>query len=180
VIRRVFRHTFTILSALSLLLCVAACVLWARSYWEKDFFEWVQRVGDERPQRVRAIWSGRGVIGFTAAYFTDNFVPPKPWHFVWNSEPVGGWARPSGSALRWLGFGHQSAARPDQGYQDVFVPHGFIALVLAALPLTRLVSLWRLRQRLTHRLCRACGYDLRAHSGGERCPECATPVQSVA
>ena len=27
------RRLFTILSALSLLLCVAVCVMWARSYW---------------------------------------------------------------------------------------------------------------------------------------------------
>ncbi len=31
--RRLARHAFTILSAISLLLCVAVCVLWIGSYW---------------------------------------------------------------------------------------------------------------------------------------------------
>ena len=34
------RRLFTLLSALSLLLCVAAVVLWVRSYWLCDFVGW--------------------------------------------------------------------------------------------------------------------------------------------
>ena len=34
--RHVARHAFTALAALSLLLCLAACVLWVRSYWAGD------------------------------------------------------------------------------------------------------------------------------------------------
>src|SRR5438132_2502088 len=37
--RRVARHLFTILSVLSLLLCVAVCVLWVRSYWVSEGIE---------------------------------------------------------------------------------------------------------------------------------------------
>jgi hypothetical protein len=34
--RRLARHLFTLCSAVSLLLCVAACVLWVRSYAASD------------------------------------------------------------------------------------------------------------------------------------------------
>jgi len=34
------RHAFTILAALSLLLCMAMCVLWIRSYFVADSFAW--------------------------------------------------------------------------------------------------------------------------------------------
>jgi hypothetical protein len=35
------RPVFTILSALSLLLCVAVVVLWVRSYWVSDALVWL-------------------------------------------------------------------------------------------------------------------------------------------
>jgi hypothetical protein len=34
------RQLFNIVAALSLLLCVAACALWMRSYWLTDKVEW--------------------------------------------------------------------------------------------------------------------------------------------
>jgi hypothetical protein len=46
------------------------------------------------------------------------------------------------------------------------------------------VSLWlffvlRRRRRIARRvgqgLCLQCGYDLRAHKAGDKCPECGTP-----
>ena len=37
------RRLFTLLSALSLLLCVATAVLWVRSYWVCDSVGWLQR-----------------------------------------------------------------------------------------------------------------------------------------
>jgi hypothetical protein len=44
--RRLARHLFTILSALSLLLCVAVCVLWVQSYLIADNFTYA-RVWDD-------------------------------------------------------------------------------------------------------------------------------------
>jgi hypothetical protein len=34
------RRLFTLLSALSFLLCAAVCVLWVRSYWAAFAYEW--------------------------------------------------------------------------------------------------------------------------------------------
>jgi hypothetical protein len=35
---------------------------------------------------------------------------------------------------------------------------------------------WRATTRLRKGLCLRCGYDLRAHRGGDRCPECGSPL----
>jgi len=34
------------------------------------------------------------------------------------------------------------------------------------------------RQRFRDGRCRTCGYDLRVHHLGQRCPECSTPILS--
>ena len=39
---------------------------------------------------------------------------------------------------------------------------------------------WRATTRLREGLCLRCGYDLRAHTGGDRCPECGWPLAPVA
>jgi hypothetical protein len=53
------RRLFTLLSALSLILCVGTCVLWARSYVRTDAYEW-------HPDRYRrlVISSRRGVVEY--------------------------------------------------------------------------------------------------------------------
>jgi hypothetical protein len=56
--RRLARHAFTALAALSLLLCVAACMLWARSCRLADqwYFATAWRcAGDETSKKVCAI-----------------------------------------------------------------------------------------------------------------------------
>ena len=46
--RPVLRRLFTLLSAVSLVLCVATCVLWARSYRTIDSSAWTARGGNHR------------------------------------------------------------------------------------------------------------------------------------
>ncbi len=64
--RRFARHLFTTLSVLSLLLCVAACVMWARSYHYCDEWYWAatQEPGPEKISITRTWWlatSGGGL-----------------------------------------------------------------------------------------------------------------------
>jgi hypothetical protein len=43
--------------------------------------------------------------------------------------------------------------------------------------MTALLLLWRYQQiKLPHGGCENCGYDLRAHKAGEKCPECGTVI----
>jgi hypothetical protein len=37
---------------------------------------------------------------------------------------------------------------------------------------------WRWTNRLRQGLCLGCGYDLRAHGGGDLCPECGSPLSA--
>src|SRR5687768_1124802 len=50
------RRLFNALTLLSLLLCVAVCVLWVRSHWLTDWVEWQNARG------WRAVYSARGHV----------------------------------------------------------------------------------------------------------------------
>ena len=70
-------------------------------------------------------------------------------------------------------------------FDFIAVPHWLLILLSAAAPawwLWHTLSRWQ-RSRCKLRCCSRCGYDLRAHNPGDRCPECGTavppsPVQS--
>lgn len=58
------------------------------------------------------------------------------------------------------------------------VPVWFVCLLLAAPPLAlgrRFLRKLRSRRCLSDGLCVRCGFDLRAHAVGDKCPECGTP-----
>ena len=62
--RRLARHAFTVLSALSLLLCVAACVLWVRSHRVEDSVKCVKPVRTDGHQVTAHAATGKGGLGF--------------------------------------------------------------------------------------------------------------------
>jgi len=55
-----------------------------------------------------------------------------------------------------------------------FLP--FLSLLLSLAILVPLVRLRRARRRQRLGQCLRCGYDLRAHEPGQRCPECGTVI----
>ncbi|MDB5358244.1 MAG: hypothetical protein JWN24_4697 [Phycisphaerales bacterium] len=188
------RRFITLLSAMSLLLCVATCVMWVRSYWVAD--EWFGRNGN---------WSSgtcstRGVL----FRYSVGPTPTRPPVAI-----VGGYLRAPAFSMRRgrpfpgdpgirhqggaLGFGWfvsdggtsatppplNRSLPPGVSYGPVtfsptrqyFVPYWSVALLLAIPPTAWLASSRR-QWRRSPGQCIHCGYDLRATP--DRCPECGT------
>jgi hypothetical protein len=190
------RRVLTILSALSLLLCVAVVALWVRS----------QRVVESVALTSSAGWScaaWSSVTGFEIcgthglrAVETTRAYHARPRTAVPTVHRSGGRVYVEDSHLgrpvpraRWGGFGwtiDPSSAATDSrfgtyatSYWSLVVPYWFLAAITSA-PVLWQVRTW-LRGRVRHGtgLCPACGYDLRATP--ETYPECgALPQRTTA
>jgi hypothetical protein len=169
------RRLLNLLTVLSLLMSVAVCLLWVRSYWRFDHVRYIH-VG--RQDRGRA-----DTVGFAAAtlsgvccvtVWSEQVPASGSWERLrWYTAEVSPLAQVRGawSRTRW-GFGYQAeaAARPRSDRStSVFFPMWVPALLLSALPAARLGHRLRRRRRPTS-ACTCCGYDLRATP--DRCPEC--------
>jgi len=180
------RRLLNFLTALSLLLCVAVCVLWVRSYSVRDqwSYRWREVHGNNDTFGAFSldslggqVWAGywwqdnthlrRPHEGFTADAWRVGSIQQQDSHF---SQPVDvhSWAWRLGFGSRWYSQG----ANAERG---VFVPHWLLVAVSAA-PATAMVMRWRRNRshRRTDGVCARCGYDLRATP--DRCPECGGAV----
>ena len=160
------RRTFTALSVLSLLLCVATLTLWPLSYTRFDGVYYTSDTlwcaVENVPACVQLLTNPvslpKGGIPTFEHISSSSRNPrtPSVWEQFW---PV---------ARRFYGFGYLEIER----LRCVSVPHWSLALLFAILPALHLRAFIRSRRR--HRIghCPRCGYDLRATP--ERCPECGT------
>ncbi|MFI5377885.1 MAG: hypothetical protein ACHRHE_01145 [Tepidisphaerales bacterium] len=171
---------FRIICALSLLLCVAACALWVRSYRLSDQVSWQSNRG------WRSVYSARGYV-VVSLYVDDLSGRPADFHGAQYTRGDVGWP---GNYLVFLdpdigdtriswqrgGFAWYEIRKPGGGIHHALavVPFWCLAAATAVLPLGYATMRWRSRVRNRRRkrlgLCVSCGYDLRATP--DRCPEC--------
>src|SRR5215217_2227828 len=169
------RRLFTLFSALSLLLCVAAAALWVRSYWEGYGLYYATRPPPALLTWGYAarggLWVGRMESRYRRPGWSVERFPAPPGVFYDSEFPPG---------VR-LGFGYIPRSSPQAMY-GIVAPLWFLTLATAAAPAWHVVVLLRRRRRRLRQsncLCPNCGYDLRATPG--RCPECGrAPAEKVA
>ena len=157
------RRLLNVVILLSLLLCLAVCVLWVRSHEHPGRAKW--RIG----AHDYGIRSARGVVEVRRGW--------DPWDLMDSADPY----RPLDSVPRWLGVERAGWWEQGGGWiesRGVRFPHALPALLASVPPLVWVV--WRLaggaRRRAAARrpeLCPHCGYDLTGNVSGV-CPECGT------
>jgi hypothetical protein len=173
------RRAPTILAALSLLISVALCTLWVRSYWRWD------RLGVGRGQQSVRVESLRGGLG--VRWETDLWpVGQARWRFDYDGPAAASAGEDLRAACRWtfMGAGADSYLNmhlfvvskgvPATRTRLLVVPHWWLVLLTALTPALLARRTLRVRRRRNRRLCPTCGYDLRATPG--RCPECGGTV----
>jgi hypothetical protein len=175
------RRAFTILSVLSLMLCVATCVLWGRSHALSEMLLWQRVNGCGWVQAA----SGYLVVGLAVADCSGQ--PAESYGLKYSRErasrPVNGLVflehepRDTESNWNWGGFSwYELRQASGPVYAVAVAPFWSIALATAVVPLGWARS--RIRRRVQGGHCAACGYDLRATPG--RCPECGMETKIVA
>ena len=179
------RRLFDVLATMSLLLCVAVCILWVRSSFQRDHVYRLQpSVKQDGPG-----WDSLGATsggGRLTLYrqvaalrlFETRTVQAKngKWGLHWISHPSADDASP-GSLISRLGFRYEHWGRGMQFERHWYIgaPHWSVAAILVAFPMAQAAAAVRRRRRIAQGLCVACGYDLRATHG--RCPECGAQPQ---
>ena len=160
------RKLVTFLCVVSLLLCLASGGMWVRSYGTFD--RWAR--GGETYWNVE---SWRGVL---SVEHVSAQPPDRDIH--WYMRQTDGWYW-RGFALAHRPVHLRQASRHAPSSEEFMsgpappgyvaaVPYWLVVILLAVLPVTRLVRLFP--RRPAGGVCASCGYDLRATP--HRCPEC--------
>jgi hypothetical protein len=153
-------------AAVTLLLCVAVCVLWVRSYWVSE------TVGHHDGLLECEARTGRGSISFSYMLYNRLRPPEHRWKYSRRAPAYPG-------LIADQSYWHISFSLSIGRFAGIIVPYAVPAVLLAVAPLWRLVSWVRARRRRGIGGCATCGYDLRATP--DRCPECgAVPAAPAA
>jgi hypothetical protein len=177
------KHLLKLLTALSLLLCVAVCVLWVRSYWV------FSRVSHRAPysggpaDRLPGGWDLTDVVLHRGRFYVERAsdrsrfatVRKPVAHWEWFEHPTrepsldfehGYWDwTVAGFALLHAGGTDGTGIEVTQ----VAIPAWAPAAASAVLPAA--AGARRVRRRPSAGRCRSCGYDLTGNVSGV-CPEC--------
>ena len=193
------RRLLNLLTLLSLLLCVAVCVLWVRSY---AAFDWLKLSeveligGDEADGRrfveSRVLFSWRGRFGYVrsldfmgparAGSYTLIWRPTSDRDAAQNAETIyvvsemeRRWNRWAAPMFDHAGFRYVIHAYGYDRGMDVLFPYWTVFVLTAFAPVIWGAGMVRRRFKALHIArgeCSSCGYDLRATP--DRCPECGT------
>ncbi len=100
------RRLFTFMSFLSLLLCVATCLLWVRGHYVEDWLTFLTAVGERRSDRVLAAsYAGNCMV------LWDHYTFPASGRDVFVSEALSGRVE---SELQWSVNGYDG----EEAYQN--------------------------------------------------------------
>jgi hypothetical protein len=176
--RTMNRRLLNLVTAVSLVLCVAVVALWVGSYFRSDLVT-CEEPG-ESPFVIHQVWVTRGrvcvvedVRGMRDEEIDADatFVVPTRRRWSWDVRPPkavepfpGRRLSPLNRAGFFKDFGDA------HGVRWVF-PLGALLVPALALPLGRFLVVWANRRRGGAGLCRRCGYDLTGNVSGV-CPEC--------
>lgn len=174
------RRLLITVSAISLLLCAAACGLGVRSYWRGEFVTWSRLTIRDDPvsdfvkaDRYYSVDVGDGTGCFVLGFGDDWAQPTAPiprWRYEPTTRPFD-FRDPSGS--RWARLGFYRGPGP-VGLTDIAVPFWVLAGTFVLVPAGHGIWIFRNRSQCHAGRCYLCGYDLRASN--DRCPECGTPI----
>jgi hypothetical protein len=147
---------FSILSTVSLGLCVATCVMWVGSYFHVENYGF----RGQNPHSQLTSDCGRVLLFRVLRMGGVGYHPWFITHHDWYAKRSGKY---------WLGFYLYRTVRT-----TIYgVPDWFLFALTLPLSFVRLRAVRQKRaqhRRLVKKLCVMCGYDLRATP--DRCPEC--------
>jgi hypothetical protein len=182
------RRLLNLLTALSLLLCIAVLALWVRSYWARDqwSYRWREVQGDNDSFGAHGLTSlgGQVWIGY---WWQDNRylrrshegLSVEAWRIGSVQQQGSQFSPPAGVDSRaWrLGFGWSWYTHGTDAERAVIVPH-WLLLAVSAAPAAAIVARRRRTQSLRRPAasCVHCGYDLRATP--DKCPECGEEARA--
>lgn len=151
------RLILNLAAGVSLLLCVAICVIWVRSYSTNGAVSKMDEINIKLtdPRYWIMFYPGKAVLCRQVGNDWPN--PLKEFHLL-GIDFGGVWGQGS---LLW----------------NLSIPFWMLATLTLILPTIR-ANIWRRHRRGIRRqrrgLCPKCGYDLR--TSPDRCPECGAPA----
>jgi hypothetical protein len=182
--RRLLRYSFTVLSALSLVLCLCIAGAWLYSHvHDLDF--WVGGLPGSRLSVARGRWECKRLYGYGPSMLEEDWDAPASLNpatmrrLPYSERRLMGFSLSSGQERRG-DDGHCRHPRPASFWTATGPLWPFVLLTaVTSAPFLTAARRWqvRRRRRLLAGLCLFCGYDLRATP--DRCPECGTPAPAA-